>query len=142
MKRICLYVTIVFFLALTVPVFADQAPEEVLKAVVKIRAIVPKEARTAASLGTERIGCGVLIDSKGLVLKVNGKPVEGYADFYRKVWALGNAGVEVTLSILRGAEIRDITVRSVDRYKFLQRPPKRTIHGPVDTNREFRSKSS
>lgn len=42
------------------------------------------------------------------------------ADLYRKVWALGNAGVEVTLSILKGTEIRDITVRSGDRYKFLQ----------------------
>lgn len=113
-----------------------------LKAVVKIRALIPKEAHTAASLGTERVGCGVLIDSKNLILKVNGKAVDGLADLYRKVWALGNAGVEVTLSILKGTGVRDITVRSADRYKFLQRPPKRTIHGPVDTNREFRSKSS
>ena len=68
MKRIWLFVSCAFFLALSVPVFADQAPEEVLKAVVKIRAIVPKEAHTAASLGTERVGCGVLIDSRGLIL--------------------------------------------------------------------------
>ena len=95
--------------------FAEQAPEEVLKAVVKIRA---------------------------LILKVNGKAVEGLADFYRKVWALGNAGVGVTLSLLRGTEIRDITVRSVDRYKFLQQPPQKTIQGPVDKNRGFSSKSS
>ena len=344
MKKIRLFVTLAFFLALSVPVCADQAPEEVLKAVVKIRAIIPKEAHTAASLGTERVGCGVLIDSKGLVLttgyliieseaievtgpegkvvqaafvgydhvtgfgvlrtrtplnvapmkmgqsskitegdpvvvagyggteaaigariivrqdfvgsweyilenalyasppiaefggaaligpdgrllgvgslfaqlpipgvgslpcnvfipidllppilddliaagrpkkparpwlgisaeaayrrvfvarvtpggpaeqagihtddlllKVNGRAVEGLGDFYRKVWALGNAGVEITLSILRGTEIRDITVRSGDRYKFLQQPLKKTIHGPIDADREFRSKSS
>jgi hypothetical protein len=68
--------------------------------------------------------------------------VEGLGDFYRKVWALGNAGVEITLSILRGTEIRDITLRSGDRYKFLQQPLKKTIHGPIDADREFRSKSS
>lgn len=127
MKRLYLSVTFAFFFALSLPGFADQTPEEVLKAVVKIRAIVPKEAHTAASLGTERVGCGVLIDSKGLILKVNGKAVEGLANLYRKVWALGDAGVEVTLSILKGTEIRDITVRSGDRYKFLQATPKKTI---------------
>jgi len=55
-----------------------------------------------------------------LVLKVNQQPVSGQADFYRKVWALGKAGVEVPISILRGTEIQDITVRSDDRYKFLK----------------------
>lgn len=336
MKGIWLYATLAFFFALSVPVFADQAPEEVLKAVVKIRAIVPKEARTAGSLGTERVGCGVLIDSKGLILttgyliieseaievtgpegkvvqasfvgydhvtgfgilrthaplnvepmklgqsskitggdpvmvagyggpdeaigarviirqdfvgsweyllenaiytsppiaefggaaligpdgrllgigslyaqlpipgvgslpcnvfipidllppilddlitagrpkkparpwlgisaeaahrrvfvtrvtpggpaeqagiqaddlilKVNGKAVEGLADLYQNVWALGNAGVDVTLSLLRGTEIRDITVRSGDRYKFLQQPSEKKTGGQVDAN--------
>jgi len=80
------------------------------------------------------------IQADDLILKVNGKAVEGLADFYRNVWALGNAGVEVTLSILRGTEIRDLTVHSGDRYKFLQRPSQKTIRGPLDTNREFRSK--
>ena len=55
-----------------------------------------------------------------LVLKVNRQPVSGQADFYRKVWALGKAGVAVPISILRGTEIQDITVRSDDRYKFLK----------------------
>jgi S1-C subfamily serine protease len=328
-KRIQLIATFALYFAFCVPVFAVQAPEEVLKAVVKIRAIIPKEAHTAATLGIERVGCGVVIDSKGLILttgylileseaievtgpdgkvaqaafigydhvtgfgllrthtplnveplklgqsskitegdpviaagyggpdgaigarvivrqefvgsweyilenaiytsppiaefggaaligpdgrllgigslfvqipipgvgslpcnvfipidllppilddliasgrpkkparpwlgisaeaahrrvfvervtpggpaeqagiqpddlilKVNGKAVEGLADFYRKVWALGHAGVEVSLSILKGTEIRDITVRSGDRYKFYQPPPKKTI---------------
>jgi S1-C subfamily serine protease len=341
MKRIWLSATLIFFFALSVPVFADQGPEEVLKAVVKIRAIVPKEARTAASLGTERVGCGVLIDSKGLILttgyliiesetievtgpegkvvqasfvgydhvtgfgllrtqtllnvepiklgqsskiaggdpvmvagyggaeeaigarviirqdfvgsweyllenaiyasppiaefggaaligpdgrllgigslftqlpipgvgslpcnvfipidllppilddlvtagrpkkprrpwlgvsaeaafrrvfvtrvtpggpaekagiqaddlllKVNGKAVEGLAEFYRNVWALGDAGVEVTLSILRGTEIRDITVRSGDRYEFLQQPPQKKTGRTVNANPRFLS---
>jgi S1-C subfamily serine protease len=344
MKRAWLCATVACVLALSVPALADEAPEEVLKAVVKIRAIVPKEAHTAASLGTERVGCGVLIDSKGLILttgyliveseaievtgpegrvvqaafvgydhttgfgvlrthtplnvkpmklgqsskitegdpvmvagyggvdeaigarvimrqdfvgsweyilenaiyasppiaefggaaligpdgqllgigslfaqlpilgvgslpcnvfipidllppilddlvtagrpkkparpwlgisaeaahrrvfvtrvtnegpaaqagiqtddlilKVNGRAVEGLADFYRKVWGLGNAGVEVTLSILKGTEIRDITLRSADRYKFLQQPPQKKTGGSVDATGKFRSRSS
>lgn len=60
------------------------------------------------------------LQRRDLILKVNGRPVEGLSDFYRKVWALGHAGVVITLGILRGTEIRDITLRTGDRYRFLQ----------------------
>ena len=59
------------------------------------------------------------LQPEDLVLTVGGKAVTGLADFYRKLWALGNAGVEVPLGILRKTEIRDIKVRSVDRHQFL-----------------------
>jgi S1-C subfamily serine protease len=59
-----------------------------------------------------------------LILSVRGIAVNGLADFYRKVWALGNAGVDVPLSVLQGTRIRDITVRSADRYQFLIPKPK------------------
>jgi S1-C subfamily serine protease len=62
-----------------------------------------------------------------LILTVNGKAVNGIADFYRKVWALGNAGVDVPLSILQGIRIRDLIVRSADRYQFLMLKPKKII---------------
>ena len=55
-----------------------------------------------------------------LILKVNNQAVEGQADFFRKVWALGDAGVAVPLSILRETTIQDITIRSDDRYKYLK----------------------
>ena len=55
-----------------------------------------------------------------IILKVNQQPVSGQADFYRKVWALGNAGVEVPISILRETEIKDITLNSIDRYQLLK----------------------
>ncbi len=63
------------------------------------------------------------LQPEDLILTVNGKAVNGLADFYRKVWALGNAGVDVSLSILRGAQIRDITVHSADRYQSLRLKP-------------------
>jgi S1-C subfamily serine protease len=53
--------------------------------------------------------------------------VNGLADFYRKVWALGNAGVDVSLGILRGTQIRDITVQSGDRYQFLRLKPAKVL---------------
>jgi hypothetical protein len=51
----------------------------------------------------------------------------GLADFYRKVWALGNAGIDVPLSLLQGIRIRDIKVRSIDRYQFLQMKLRKAI---------------
>jgi S1-C subfamily serine protease len=62
-----------------------------------------------------------------LILTVNGKPVLGLSDFYRKVWGSGSAGVEVTLGILKGVEIKELSVRSGDRTKFLLMNPKKTI---------------
>jgi S1-C subfamily serine protease len=55
-----------------------------------------------------------------IVLKVNQKPVKGLSDFYRKVWALGKAGVEVPLSVLQETQIRDILVQSADRYQYYE----------------------
>ena len=49
---------------------AQQSPEEILKAIVKVQAIIPDDAVTAPILGTERSGSGVLIDSDGYVLTI------------------------------------------------------------------------
>ena len=61
-----------------------------------------------------------------LILKVDQQPVMGQGDFYRKLWSLGNAGVKVLLTILRGTEIKEITVTSTDRYQLLKLPAGRT----------------
>jgi S1-C subfamily serine protease len=62
-----------------------------------------------------------------LILRVNGQPLEGLADFYRKVWAAGSAGVEVKLTVLKGTQIQDATLRTGDRNKFLMMKPKKTL---------------
>jgi S1-C subfamily serine protease len=54
-----------------------------------------------------------------IILRVANQKVTGLADFYRKVWSLGGAGVDVPLSILRGSQINDVTLHSADRYAFL-----------------------
>ena len=70
MKKSCLAVMVGFFIACSLSAHADQAPEDVFKAIVKVKAVIPKDARSASSLGTEREGSGVLIDSKGHILTI------------------------------------------------------------------------
>jgi S1-C subfamily serine protease len=67
------------------------------------------------------------LQAEDLILKVNGQPVTGLGDFFRKVWAAGSAGVEITLSILKRDEIREIRVRTGDRSKFLLMRPRKSI---------------
>ena len=55
-----------------------------------------------------------------IILAVNKKPVNGLADFFRQSWALGPAGVEVPLSILQDTQVREVRVKSADRYQFLK----------------------
>jgi S1-C subfamily serine protease len=61
-----------FLLALVfcLPVQGQQEKMNVLESVVKVRATVPSDARTARSLGTQREGNGVVIDAKGLVVTI------------------------------------------------------------------------
>ena len=59
-----------------------------------------------------------------LVLAVGEHAVGSLADFYRRVWARGAAGVDVPLRVLQGAEVREIRVRSGDRLDYLRRAPR------------------
>lgn len=53
-----------------VRIASGNSVSEVLSALVAIRAEVPASARTATTLGTERMGSGVVIDGDGLVVTV------------------------------------------------------------------------
>ena len=55
-----------------------------------------------------------------VILSVEDQSVDGMADFYRKLWARGRAGVEVRLTVLRDAATRDVTIKSEDRYNWLK----------------------
>ena len=54
-----------------------------------------------------------------VILAADKNTVIGLADFYRKVWALSKPGVKVPLSILQGNQVRNLTVYSANRYRFL-----------------------
>ncbi|MBT8363351.1 MAG: S1C family serine protease [Deltaproteobacteria bacterium] len=55
-----------------------------------------------------------------IILAVNKQDVHGMADFYRKVWAMGKAGVDVPIRILQGTQIREVVVHSIDRKQYWQ----------------------
>ena len=55
-----------------------------------------------------------------IVLAVAGEEVRTLAEFYTKVWSRGAAGVEVPLKVLRGAQVRDLSVRSIDRMQYFK----------------------
>jgi S1-C subfamily serine protease len=57
-----------------------------------------------------------------VVLSVAGENVTTLAGFYRKVWSLGQAGVEVPLTLYRDGVTFDVAVNSADRAKFLRMP--------------------
>ncbi len=75
--------------------------------------------RLAEGGPAEAAGIGV----GDIVLGVAGMPVDDMADFYRKVWALGDAGVEVPLEVLQGVVPRQVVLRSADRYDWLRLDP-------------------
>ena len=50
------------------------------------------------------------------------REARGLGDFYRRVWSLGEAGVEVPLSIYRDGRAVELRVASADRNRFLRAP--------------------
>jgi S1-C subfamily serine protease len=62
------------------------------------------------------------IKTGDVVVAVKGDRVSTLAGFYRKVWALGRAGVEVPLTLYREGVTFDVRVNSSDRTKFLKGP--------------------
>jgi S1-C subfamily serine protease len=75
--------------------------------------------RVASGSPAEQAG----LQAGDIILKVKEGAVKGLADFYRKVWALGEAGIDVPVSILQGTEIRDVVVHSADRHEYLRLRP-------------------
>jgi S1-C subfamily serine protease len=57
-----------------------------------------------------------------IVLSVAGKEVRDLASFFRRIWAQGEAGVDVPLSIYRDGETMDVRVKSSERNRFLKGP--------------------
>jgi len=57
-----------------------------------------------------------------VVLAVADGEVSDLAGFYRMMWSLGKAGVEVPLTIFRDGDTFDVTINSTDRAKLLKMP--------------------
>jgi S1-C subfamily serine protease len=57
-----------------------------------------------------------------IILSVAGKDVRDLASFFRLIWAQGQAGVDVPITIYRDGETMDVRVKSSERNKFLKGP--------------------
>ena len=57
-----------------------------------------------------------------ILSSVRGEDVSDLGEFYRKVWGLGEAGVEVPIEIIRDRRALGVKIRSADRASFLKRP--------------------
>ena len=58
-----------------------------------------------------------------MVLGIAGQPVRSLPDYYRKLWSLGRAGVEVPLLVVRGDAPARLTIKSIDRYDWFRLKP-------------------
>lgn len=64
------------------------------------------------------------VAANAVVTAVGGKPVSSLAEFYRAIWSLGEAGVEVPLTLLESTlGEREVVVTSGNRYDYLQLNP-------------------
>ena len=59
-----------------------------------------------------------------ILVGVGGEEVSSLPEFYKKVWSRGQAGIEVPLRVLQGNQMKDISVRSIDRLDYFRAKPK------------------
>ena len=57
-----------------------------------------------------------------VILAVNGDKIASQTEFYRKLWSLGTAGVDVPLTVYHEGVTFDVTLTSTDRAKLLKAP--------------------
>jgi serine protease Do len=63
------------------------------------------------------------IHAGDIVIGIGGESVKTHEALYGKLWGLGVAGVEVPLRLLQGADVREIKVRSIDRFEYFKERP-------------------
>lgn len=56
-----------------------------------------------------------------ILLGVGDERVADQAEFYRKVWKVGPAGATIPLKVLKDGDVRNLTVKSIDRADFLHK---------------------
>lgn len=87
-------------------IFASELEERIV-----ILGIAPKGPASRADL---RAG--------DVILAVDGEQIGDLATFFRSIWALGDAGIEVPLRIWRDGDTFEMRVNSADRNRYLKAP--------------------
>ena len=60
------------------------------------------------------------IEPGDLITAAGGNAVASLADFYRKVWAQGEPGDMISITVIKGSDVHDLAIRSADRYQWLR----------------------
>ena len=60
------------------------------------------------------------IEVGDIIVGIDETPVDTLADFYRRLWASGEAGVQVSLDVLRGSSLETLRVTSADQYAWFR----------------------
>ena len=55
-----------------------------------------------------------------IIVGIAGDGIKGQADFYTRLWKMGNAGVEVVLDVLRGNRVENLSIKSGDRNNYFR----------------------
>ena len=55
-------------------------------------------------------------------LAVDGEKVSTLEAFYKRIWAHPNPDDEIRLTVLQGAEVKQITIKAIDRMQTLRKP--------------------
>ena len=62
------------------------------------------------------------VDAGDIVISVAGVNVLDLSDFYRKVWKLGNSGVDIPMTVAREQGPVNLVIKSGDRNTLLKTP--------------------
>jgi len=58
-----------------------------------------------------------------IIVGLGGQSLSGQADFYQRLWKSGDAGVEVTLDVLKGSKVEAVKVKSINREQHFRAKP-------------------
>jgi len=60
------------------------------------------------------------IEPGDIITATGGNSVVSMADFYRKVWAQGEPGDMISITVIKGTDVYELAIRSGDRYRWLR----------------------
>src|SRR5436190_22497811 len=63
------------------------------------------------------------IEPGDIILAFAGAKVQTLDDFYKRLWSSGAPGVEVTLKVLHGSDVKEVKIRSMDRMEHVRKRP-------------------
>jgi serine protease Do len=75
--------------------------------------------RVSADSPAEKAG----IAPGDIILQLSGQKVDSLPVFYRQLWNAGAPGVEVTLKVLKGTDVQDVKIRTIDRFEIIRKKP-------------------